>query len=154
MKKLLFYTYLILLWLIPVFTGCNKDDDNNPAPKTKTELLTQTSWKFDKATAGLYGDVTAYIDACYKDNIFTFQSSGNGNVNEAVVVCTPSTAGNFTWSFQSGETVLSVSATLLPTGSNNFNIITLNETNMVLTQNVTLPAPINQTVLVEFTLKH
>lgn len=143
---------ILLAGLLAV--SCNKDDDPAPAPKTKTQLITQSTWKFDKATAGLFGDISNYIDACYKDNIFTFQSNLNGNVNEATVICSPSTAGNFTWSFQSNETVLNVSASLLPTGSNNFNIVTLNETNMVLSQNVTLPAPINQTVLVEFTLKH
>jgi len=154
MKKVLSFASLVFLSFSLVFVSCSKDDDNSPAPKTKTELIAQSTWKFDKATAGLYGDISAYIDACYKDNIFTFQSNGNGNVNEATVICSPTTAGNFTWSFQSNETILNVSASLLPTGSNNFNIVTLNETNFVLSQNVTLPAPINQTVLVEFTLKH
>lgn len=99
MKKVLLFASLGLLSLSPVFVSCSKDDDNSPAPKTKTELIAQSTWKFDKATAGLYGDISAYIDACYKDNIFTFQSNGNGNVNEATVICSPTTAGNFTGLF-------------------------------------------------------
>lgn len=145
--------WLTAILISIAFISCGKDKDEEPA-KTKTELITQSGWKFDKATAGVYGDVSAYINACYKDNTFVFVANGTGTVDEATVVCSPSTAGAFTWSFQNNESLLNVSASLLPTGSNTFNLISLNETNMVLTQNVTLPPPVSTTVLVEFTLKH
>jgi hypothetical protein len=136
------------------FLSCQKDNDSTPAPKTKTQLLTQSSWTFDKATAGTFGDVSAQIPACYKDNLITFVSNGTGNVNEGANVCVPSTAGAFTWAFQSNETMLNISATLFPGGSSTFTLVSLTETNLVISQPVTLPPPISATVTVEFTLKH
>lgn len=128
--------------------------DKGGEEKSKTELITQSSWKFDKATAAGFGDVSSYIDACYKDNLITFATNLTGTVNESTVVCSPSSAGNFTWSFQSNESILSISATLFPGGSGNFTLETLNETNLVISQDMTLPPPVSITANVTFTLKH
>ncbi|MBK6936537.1 MAG: lipocalin family protein [Chitinophagaceae bacterium] len=152
MKKQItrFPIYLTLLFLLAA--GCKKDSEEEPP--TKTDLITGAGWKFDKATAGIYGDVSAYVDACYKDNIITFASNLTGNINEATIVCSPSTAGSFTWSFSNNETTLNASSSFFAAGTGSFNIVTLNETNLVLSQNITLPAPFSVTVLAEFTLKH
>jgi Lipocalin-like domain len=150
-QRLLWAT--ITAFTVLAFTGCGKDDPE-PTPKTKTELATQNSWKFDKATASGFGDVSASIDPCYKDNIITFSVNGSGNVNESTIICSPSTAGAFTWAFQSNETILSASSSFFAGGSGTFNIISLTETNFVLSQPVTLPPPISITTTVEFTLKH
>ena len=149
MKKQLLYTSLIItisLFLIP---GCGKDD---PAPqKTKTQLITQSSWKFDKALSGGI-DVSAFVPACWKDNIATFATNGSGILDESTTVCSPSVAGAFTWAFQSSETVLHLSAPLFPGGANDFTLVSLTETNLVVSQMITIPPAGPQNV--EFTFKH
>lgn len=137
MKKSLARLTAILLLSLPFF-ACSKDDDENPSGKTKTELISQSTWKFSGATAG-GTDASSFIDACYKDNILTFNANGTGNVNESVIVCSPSTAGTFTWTFQSGETDLNVSASLFPGGAGTFDIVTLSETTLVIAQDMTFP---------------
>lgn len=136
MKKYLF-GLAATLFVSMVFVSCEKGSDT--PSKSKTELISQQSWKFSAATANGI-DISASIDDCYKDNIITFNASGGtGNVSEAAIVCNPSTAGNFTWSFQNGENELQVSTSLFAGGSGNFDIITLNETTLVLAQDMTIP---------------
>lgn len=147
MQKLFFKFLPVLLMVSAGLVSCSKGSK----AKTKTELLTQASWKFDKAVAVGIGDISSQVQACLKDNIITFQSNGNGSVDESTNVCTPSTAGSFTWSFQSNETVLQVSTTLFG-GSGTFDIVSLTETNFVLSQVMTFPPLPAMTV--EITLKH
>ncbi|HMT73857.1 MAG TPA: lipocalin family protein [Chitinophagaceae bacterium] len=146
-----FPLYISLLMLL-ITAACQKEDEEDTL--TKTELIVSSGWKFDKATAGVYGDISAYIDACYKDNVITFSTGGTGTVNEATVVCAPSTAGSFTWSFTNNETTLNTSSALFPGGAGNFTIVSLNETNLVLSMPFTIPPPVSQTVVTEITLKH
>src|SRR6185436_20988054 len=90
-------------------TSCGKDDAP-PPPPTKTQMISTGTWKFEKATAGGF-DISAQVNACFKDNIATFTSAGNMTLDESANVCTPTSyAGSYTWSFQSGETVLHLSA--------------------------------------------
>lgn len=152
MQKQLFRFPLYISLLLLFVVACQKDED--PTPPTKTELIVSAGWKFDRATAGSYGDVSSYIDACYKDNIITFSTGGTGTVNEATVVCAPSTAGSFTWSFTNNETTLNTSSALFPGGAVSFTIITLNDTNLILSMPYTFPPPVSQTVVTEITLKH
>ena len=149
MKKLILKTIATIVFL-SLFAACKK----SAHVKTNTELLTQSSWKFDHATAQGFGDISAQIPSCYKDNIVVFASNGTGNVDEATNVCSPSTAGSFTWNFQTNETVLHLSTILFSGGSTDFTIVSLNETNLVISQNVILPPPGSIMVTVEFTLKH
>ena len=138
---------------VTLFTSCDKE----VKVKTKTELITQSSWKFDKATAVGLGDISSQVPACIKDNIYVFASNGTGSINESANICAPSTAGNFTWSLQSNETMLQLSAALFPGGSSDFTLISLTETNLVISQMMTLPStpPLPPlTVNVEITLKH
>ena len=65
----------------------------------------------------------------------------------------PTTAGNFTWAFQNNETELMMSAGLFPAGSGLFNIVTLNETTLVVSQNVFFP-PSPTAILVVATYIH
>jgi hypothetical protein len=119
--------------------SCKKDDKNNPAPKTKTDLLAAGSWKFSKATVG-GTDVSAFIEACKKDNIATFAAAGTGALDEGATKCNapdPQTAP-FTWSFQTNETQLFISTILFTGGNSTFTLVTLTETEMVLSQNITV----------------
>ena len=65
-KKMLYYSLLILFFGATV-ESCKKS--NNIAPKTKTQLISSATWKFDNAKVG-GTDVSAFLDACKKDNRF------------------------------------------------------------------------------------
>ena len=103
---------LVFLSTIILFTACSKDSNDNK-PKTKTDLISQASWKFNSASASGFGDVSSQIPACYKDNTYTFVSGGTGTVDESTNVCSPSTAGSFTWNFANNETGLHISTRFL-----------------------------------------
>ena len=150
MKKLILKTIAALILISFLFAACKKSKHI----KTNTELITQSSWKFDHATASGFGDVSSQIPACYKDNIIAFVSNGTGTVDESTTVCSPSNAGNFTWSFQTNETMLHLSTVLFSGGTTDFTIVSLNETNLVISQTVILPPPNAIMTTVEFTLKH
>lgn len=136
-----------LFTLVAMFNiNCSKDDDPEPTAKTKTELITKASWKFDKIEPAL---AESYI-TCFKDNTVTFTADGKGTCPDSGVQCTPPT-GNFNWNFTDSESKLHLDATLIPAGSNDFTIVALNETNMVLSQNVTSPIG---PVLITVTFKH
>ena len=149
MKRLLAPLYICLM-LGFGFSSCGKDD-NDPPSKSKSELLTQQTWKFSSATAGGF-DVTGDVPACYKDNILTFNAAGTGNVNESADVCSPTTAGNFTWTFQNNESEINASTNFFPGGSGVFTLVSLTETTLVLAQNMTIPP--FPTTNVQVTLVH
>src|SRR5688572_28815911 len=117
MKKLLALFAVITVFLV----ACDKDND--PPPPSKSDHISSSSWKFDKATAGGF-DVSGQVPACYKDNVVTFQANGNGTIAEGTVICSPATPPTFTWSFQTNETILVLSTPLFAGGSGNFNIVT------------------------------
>ena len=153
MKKqfVLFSTVFIAINFL--LSSCQQDD--NLVLKTKTQLATQGSWSFEKATTGSPAtDISASIPACYKDNVVTFSASMSGAVQNTIV-CTPTdtTPATFTWSFQSGETVLALNAPLFPGGSTNFTIVSLTETSLVISQDVIVPPAVTPTNIV-FYYKH
>ncbi len=133
-------------------TSCEDDDPPPPPQKTKTELISQGNWKFQSATYGGTDISSQPQIACFIDNIFTVNANGTGAVDEATVACNPSTAGPFTWNFQNNETELFVSKALVTGGSNVWSVVTLNNTNLVISQTVTIPpAP---AALLVITFKH
>jgi hypothetical protein len=144
MKKQ-FYTLLVMGSLFFII-GCQKESDNTttPAP-TKTELITKSSWSFDKATSGGI-DISGSVPACYKDNVVTFTSATNGTVANTIV-CTPTdnTPPTFTWSWQNSETIVRLSAPLFPGGTGDFNLISLTATALVVEQTVNFGAPTSVT---------
>ena len=143
-KRLISLASLLILVAI-LHINCSKDDNPPPAAKTKTELITAASWKFEKIEPAL---AESYIE-CFKDNITTFLADGKGTCPDSGVQCDPPT-GNFNWNFTDNETKLHLDATLIPSGSGDFTIVTLNETNLVLSQNITSPLPATITI----TFKH
>lgn len=132
-----------------VLPACSKSSGSS---KSNTELLTQGSWKFDHATAAGAGDISTLIPSCFKDNVVTFASGGTGTITEGADVCAPSNAGDFTWAFQSNDTQINLSTSLIAGGSGVFDIKSLTETNLVLSQQMTIaPYP---TTTVDITFKH
>jgi Lipocalin-like domain len=134
-----------------LFTSCDKKTVDPPTSKTKTELLTTGTWKFSTATVG-GADASSAIEACKKDNILTFVSNGTGSLDEGTTKCNSGDAQTnpFTWAFQSNETVIYVSTTLFTGGSNTFNVVSITETQLVVSQNVTIAPGITQNAVVTF----
>jgi hypothetical protein len=131
MKKVLL-SIMSLAILPVVFVACNKDDDNNNNQKTKTQLITQSSWKFQSATANSI-DISNQdppFSACRKDNIITFATGGTGTVSEGATSCTPAENATFTWNFTNNETGLHMSAALFPNAPTDFTIVSLTETEL------------------------
>jgi hypothetical protein len=151
MKRLISLMSLLAI-VATVNVSCSKDDDPaQPAGKTKTELITKASWKFEKAVAG-GSDISLAIKSCLKDNTVTFAVNKTGSISEEADICSPSSAGNFTWEFQTNETILHSSQPVFPGGSNDFKIVSLTETNLVVSQMMTV-SPYPPTT-VEVTFKH
>jgi hypothetical protein len=121
--------------------ACEKEVD---PPPTNTQLLTQSSWKFQSASAA-GTDITnnpQFVASfgCIKDDVITFSSSGSGSITEGTNVCSPTTAtSTMAWTFQTNETQLSMSHGLFPGGSGLFTIETLSETTLKVSQNITIP---------------
>jgi hypothetical protein len=132
MKKQ-FFLLISGICALLIIAACSKDDNDTPA-KTKTEMIATGSWSFDKALSGST-DISGFVNACYKDNIVTFTSSGTGTVQNTIV-CTPmdNTPSTFTWSWQTNETILSLNAALFPGGTGTFNLVSLSETSLVVSQ--------------------
>ena len=133
MKNTFTRTSTIILVCSLLFGACKKnhDKDNTPAQKTKTELISTGSWKFSAAT---YNGINAapFLQACQKDNILTFTSTGNGTLDESTLKCNsvdPATSP-FTWNFASNETILHVSSVLFTGGNNDFTILEISETTL------------------------
>jgi hypothetical protein len=133
---------IILLVLISLpfwFLACEKEKSAK-AP-TKTEILSSQPWKFDKATVAGQ-DIGSQIPACYQDNLFTLKADKTGIIDESINVCTPSSAGTFTWRFSTNEDSLILSVPLVAGFSGSFKIDSISATVLKLSQTVNVP-PIN-----------
>jgi hypothetical protein len=148
MKKLLHIWFAVLLVSVLIAGKCKKDEAPEP---TKTELITKASWKFNKALLAGGADITTLIPACQRDNVANFASNGTGTNDEGASKCQPSDpqTTNFTWNFQSNESILFVSTPLFTGGSSNFTLVSLTATELVLSQTITLMGS-PQTVTVYF----
>ena len=149
MQKQLF-TLLLSAVMIAGATGCQKDA---AAPKTKTQLLTQASWKFSTASASGTDITSNPAITCIKDDVITFTTSNTGTITEGTVVCSPTTAGSFTWNFVSSETQLQMSSGIYPNGNGLFTITALTETSLTITQDVVIP-PSSSAIPVSATYIH
>jgi hypothetical protein len=151
MKKQLRFLFVFITANFLLFSSCSKKDSTS-VPKTKTQLLAQSTWKFKSATVGGI-DYSASLQACQKDNILTFTTVGTGTVDEGLTKCNaadPQTS-SLTWNFASGETILHVSATLFTGTGNDFTLISLTETELVVSIGYTNGGP---TILVVITFQH
>ncbi len=151
MKKHLSLLFVLITANFFIFSSCNKDDDP-PVPKTKTQLLTQGTWKFKSATVG-GTDYSSSLQTCQKDNILTFAAAGTGTIDEGATKCNPVTdpqTSPLTWNFASGETILQVSVPLFSGLGNDFTLISLTETELVVSIVYTPPLGPSLTVVITF----
>ena len=152
MQKRMFSYALLILVSVAVIIACKKSSDNNNTTKTKTQLITSATWKFDNAkVAG--ADISAFLDACDKDNTVTFTSNGSGTADEGATKCDAADPQSvpFTWTFENNETTLQASAPLFPGGNGTFTIITLNDTQLVVSQDIDVSGSSQNAVI---TMKH
>ena len=150
MRKQFAFLNVAFIASIFILSSCQKED-NIPVPKTKTQLLSQSSWKFKNATAS-GTDISASLQACQKDNIIIFAAAGTGTLDEGANKCNapdPQTT-SLTWSFLSGETVLRVSVALFSGTGNDFTLISLTETELVVSILYTPPVGPSITVIITF----
>jgi hypothetical protein len=153
MKKQLSFLFVLIAANFFIYSSCKKNDYTPPTPKTKTELLTLNSWKFRSATAG-GSDASSYLQACQKDNIYTFLTAGTGTTDEGPTKCNagdPQTT-NLTWNFAASETILHISSVLFTNTSNDFTLISLSETELVVQTYYT--PPIGPTILITISFQH
>jgi hypothetical protein len=128
------------------FAACSKSDSNSS--KTKTELITQGSWKFSNAKVG-GNDVSAFLQTCQKDNILVFAAAGTGSLDEGATKCNtndPQT-NPFTWNFANSEMTLHVSTVLFTGGSSDFTIVSLSDTQLVLSQDISVSGTMQNAVV-------
>jgi hypothetical protein len=147
MKKRLLPLSIVMFSLFIIISSCSKKSSGGPS---RTEQISTGSWKFEKATtSGI--DISGQVPACLKDNVITFQSNGTATIDEGPTACATPAPPTVNWEFKSNETVLGLSAVLFPGGSSDFNIVTLNSTNLVVSQTMTTGAG---PLLVVVTFKH
>ena len=135
MNKLILSAALCFTTLM--FSNCDKTDE---APPTNTDYITKASWKFDKAMSG-GSDVSGFLNACYKDNVMTFQGNGNGSLDEGATKCNagdPQTS-NFTWNFSNNGSTLNVTGGIFAGQSGSFMVVILNDTQMILQGSISSP---------------
>lgn len=158
MKVLSLFTILSSL----LFLGsCQKEgSSNNTTPKTKTELVSSSTWKYNDAKIDSDNNGTGdlalpagVVEACQTDNTIVFTKTGTGTIDEGPTKCDPLDPQTipFTWTFSSNETVINFSSAFFAGVGGDFKIISLTETELILSKTITVPpVPIPFTVVILF----
>lgn len=120
---------LILIALAAIiFTACKKnEDDNTPASKTKTEMITTGSWiTVDMLYNG--ASIWALSDPCSKDDFMTFKTNGTVITDEGATKCDPSDPQTTTdnWSLSSDGKKITIDSEVA-------DLTSLTNTDMVVT---------------------
>jgi hypothetical protein len=117
-RSILYVSILTLL----ILASCSKDDD--PATKTKTDLLVQNTWKFKAALPS--DDIGAqFIAAFYQNSEYTFKKDKTYTGS----LLTISISGK--WEFAENEAQLILDKG--DTGELKFKVKTLDDSNLELT---------------------
>ena len=157
--------YFVFVCCMTFFTiSCQKDDSGSgTTTKTKTELIASSSWKYNDAQIDSdnngTGDLplpTGIVEACQTDNVIVFTANGSGSVDEGPTKCSPGDPQTipFTWNFSSNETILNFSSAVFAGVGGDFKIISLTDTQLVLSKQISLTVPLPVQVTVIITFKH
>jgi|MDTD01.1.fsa_nt_gb hypothetical protein len=135
MKQTLLTAFAMLLVL---FTQCKKDEDNTPAnttTKSKTELLTNNSYKDWVLTSTLLNG-NQVLQVCETDNTYSFYSDGRFVLDFGLNKCSSSETKNEnrTWLFIDNETKM---RWITPKDSFDLSIDSLTTDKLKVTQNTT-----------------
>lgn len=144
-KQILSLVSCLAIWVL-LFTNCQKDDTPPPASKTNTQRMTQAPWKFSSATVSGV-NVSSSLQTCQKDNILTFLTGVTGSMDEGATKCNASDpqTSPFNWNFANNETKVHISTVLFTGGITDFNLVSISDTQLVLSQVINA-----QTVVVTF----
>lgn len=126
-EKIKFLPVACLLSLL-VFTGCKDDKEDPPKPKSRTELLTAHQWvrqgwnispaiDFD-GDGTQENDLWPYVQTCNRDDFYFFTTSLVYTLEEGTTKCDendPQVIETGTWTWNSDETILTVSPNGFPT---------------------------------------
>lgn len=133
---ILFLSFLCL-------TACSKSGSK----KSKTELISSTTWKFSQAGLDNNGDGTidvaapsSLVEACLTDNIVTFKSDKTGVVDEGATKCAstdPQTSA-FTWVLSADESTITFSGALVAGIGGDAKIIEVSDSRFVLSKSLTV----------------
>lgn len=100
MKKTIFTITIGALAVL----ACSNEKDPQPAPKSKTELLTAHPWKYTSKRYAATPDKES-IEACEKDDIITFKLDSTMIYDSKTLKCQASdTIYNLEWKFLKNET--------------------------------------------------
>lgn len=152
-------SFLALLSTLSILSSCQKEDDETPA-KTKSELIVSSSWKYNDAKIDIDNNGTGdqslpagFVETCQTDNAIIFATNGTGNVDEGATKCDaadPQTIP-FTWSFTGNETMINFSSAIFAGFGGDFKIISLTETELILSQQITIPpSPLPISIIASF----
>jgi hypothetical protein len=127
---------IVLCVLVMLSLSCKKSS-SSAAAKSKTEYLSQGTWKIlsvgvDLNKDGIVdADATGYVQSCHLDDTYAFRANGTGTIDEGATKCNASDpqSSDFTWVFKNNETILSGNFGLV---AGDATIITLNDTKLVL----------------------
>ena len=153
--------FLLLPLLLAYIPACQKSaSGGGTSAKTKTELISKSTWRFDHAGLDLDNNGTidsplpaGVLENCDTDGTLTFNSNGTGVGDEGATKCDaadPQTA-NFNWSFKNGETVISITNITFGGLSGDFKLVSLTESEFTLEKTV---SSMGLTVNVVVVLKH
>ncbi len=134
-----------VLLLAGTMAACGNDDDG-PAPPTRTELLTgKAQWNFAAIESDppypeggtLVRDVYAQLPNCFRDNFYRFQENGRFTLENGPTKCNdsdPQILNQGSWTFNADETALSLSGN---SASFEWKIVELTEAALVIQQEFT-----------------
>ena len=151
--------FLIGLGVAVVAVGCKKDEESTPTP-TKTDLLCGKTYKMtgmivnpgiDTGSGSAVTDIWPLIEACSKDDEFTFKTSGKVTTDEGASKCVATDPQSYDedWKFVSNESVIEI--TEKDSKKKNYTIITLNGTDLKLSYTETdssVTPPVSRTYTV------
>lgn len=128
-----------------------KKDDNNSAPVTATDLIATGTWQID--TIGFDSDNNGTIDfpfpggfqACELDNTLTFQDTTHtGLYDEGALKCDVSDPQTvpFQWELKNNDSTINFSGDLPAEIQGDFSILSLTNTQFIVSKRVVLTFPV------------
>lgn len=153
------YSIYLFAIVFLAFSSCSKKDDT----VSRSTHIATTTWTLD--VIGLDIDNNGSIDSdlppgiieqCQIDNILSFRSDHTGTMEEGALKCDvddPQTR-EFTWSLSADEKTITIPEAVLGDISGVIKIISVNETEFVISKEIAISSPVPMTFYVVARLVH